>query len=756
MVQPNILHQFASWNNIFTLSVLTVDEVNMPDETYRNNEPSLQILRSGGGLGKNKVTTIYEDLIGGRLEYFIDNVNVEALIAPTNRTRSTNATLIEFTVTEPYSMGLFLQTLKIAAIQAGYQNYLAAPFLLAVEFIGWDDDGDALVTENGRNLRRMFPMKLTNVTFEVSGSGTVYSVEAIPWNEQGFLDNVAQAKTDIAIKGDTLVKLLQTGEQSLTTVMNGRFEEYRKQNNLQVSDELVITFPQEISSNFNAPTSPSNTGGSATTTPKKGGSGLFGKVLGAVVGGVIKGALNGTLDRSIGGLLTSFKSGDINGLFQSISGFLGAQAPQNFEAFLSMITGHIMTKSGIGEGLASIAQDEGSLNGIGGSRIVDSFTESGTAPMPQTGQVYDKNNKVFTRAKNVISNDERVFQFKSGTSIIRMIEEVVLTSNWAKEARAQSPDENGMIDWFKIECNTFLKPDPTYEQLNGEPAKVYNYRVVIYKVHSSVLQNPTDPGLNYDQLREKAVKVYNYIYTGENSDIINFDIKLNAAFFQYNMSDAGQNNLNFKTGGLQNRAVLEKDTQLTLAQPTSAISSTGQVLAVDQLQTSTQGSGGAGIDNSKIRWARAFHDSVLGSGSMDLVDLELEILGDPYFIVDSGMGNYSAPAADTNITEDGTAEYQRSECDVIVNFRTPIDYNDVTGGMTFPEDTIPVDAFSGLYRVVQVTNIFNDGKFTQRLKLLRRRNQPEDINQPATSDKSNKVVDATPEQTAYSPYSTQG
>jgi hypothetical protein len=85
MVKSNILHQFASYNNIFTLSVLTVDEVNMPDETYRSGEPSLQILKSGGGLGKNKVTTIYEELIGGRLEYFIDNVNIEALIAPTNK-----------------------------------------------------------------------------------------------------------------------------------------------------------------------------------------------------------------------------------------------------------------------------------------------------------------------------------------------------------------------------------------------------------------------------------------------------------------------------------------------------------------------------------------------------------------------------------------------------------------------------------------------------------------------------------------------
>jgi len=166
-IKPNMLHQFASFNNVFTLSVLTVDEVNMPDETYRVGEPLLQILRSGGG-AENKITTAYEDAIGKKLEYFIDDVSIEGLMVPNSKTRTTNATFIEFNVTEPYSMGLFLQTLQIAATTAGYTNYLQAPFLLTVEFIGYDDDGDILVVEDGRNLKRMFPLKFTNVEFNIA------------------------------------------------------------------------------------------------------------------------------------------------------------------------------------------------------------------------------------------------------------------------------------------------------------------------------------------------------------------------------------------------------------------------------------------------------------------------------------------------------------------------------------------------------------------------------------------------------------
>jgi len=199
-IKPNILHQFASFNNVFTLSVLTVDEVNMPDETYRVSEPVLQILRSGGG-ADNKVTTVYEDAIGKKLEYFIDDVSIEGLMVPNSKTRTTNATFIEFSVTEPYSMGLFLQTLQIAATTAGYTNYLQAPFLLTVEFIGYDDDGDILVVEDGRNLKRMFPLKFTSVEFGVNEKGSMYQVEAIPWNEQAFLDSVERTNTDLALKG---------------------------------------------------------------------------------------------------------------------------------------------------------------------------------------------------------------------------------------------------------------------------------------------------------------------------------------------------------------------------------------------------------------------------------------------------------------------------------------------------------------------------------------------------------------------------
>ena len=780
-IETNSLHQFSSFNTIFTLSCLTRDEIAVPNETYRSVGPANVIFQSGGTY-KNKVTTAYETAIGGQLEYYVDNVMIEALCVPNTKSRSTNATYIEFTVTEPYSMGLFLQTCQLAATASGFSNYQRAPYMLSMEFIGYDDDGDIIVTQSGQNLRRDIPIKLTNITFEVNQGGTVYTVEAMPWNEQAYLDDKTGVPIDISLKGNTIEKCLQSGEQSLCTIMNGHFEELRQQKKLPEADEFVITFPKDIATKFNPAQVSSATDAGATTKSKtgsKGGGGIFGSIASGAIGGIIGGALSGNKNigqaalggaiggilggnnilgglaggASIGGLLSNFKTGNVQGLFEGISGFLGAQAPQNFEGFLSMITGQVLTKSSIGETLAKIAQDPASLNNLGKAKIIDGHEEQGKAPMAQTGQVYDKKNKVMTRGKNVVSNDERVFEYPTGTSMIKIIEDVILTSQWAKELKDRAPDENGMVPWFRIDAETYCKPNPTHENVYGEDAKVFHYKVVEYLVHSSHLQGPGDPGVNYNSLREGAKIEYNYIYTVENTNIINFDIKFNDAFFQLLQADYGQGTVDFKTGGIQQNTVEKATENLTIKTNNSgANSATGSAAQSYTISTSSQGNGGAGIDNGKIRWARNFHDNILGSGSMDLVEVDLEIFGDPYFIVDTGMGNWTDTPGDLNSTASGQVEYQRSECDILLNFRTPIDYNPETGGMIFPEDTVPVQQFSGLYRVTHIVNEIRGGKFTQTLKLLRRRGQPEDTN--TTGDNPVKVKDSTPDQNIASPYTS--
>jgi hypothetical protein len=98
----------------------------------------------------------------------------------------------------------------------------------------------------------------------------------------------------------------------------------------------------------------------------------------------------------------------------------------------------------------------------------------------------------------------------------------------------------------------------------------------------------------------------------------------------------------------------------------------------------------------------------------------LEILGDPYWLVDSGMANHfsSSFAPTDQITEDGTMNYESGNVYIYLTFRTPIDVNTTSGLYDFSQ--IAEDSpFGGIYRIVQCENTFTDGNWKQKLKCIR-------------------------------------
>ena len=131
---------------------------------------------------------------------------------------------------------------------------------------------------------------------------------------------------------------------------------------------------------------------------------------------------------------------------------------------------------------------------------------------------------------------------------------------------------------------------------------------------------------------------------------------------------------------------------------------------------------------------------------VDLIKVDLKIWGDPYWLNDSGAGNYTAEQTEfINITKDGSMDYQSSEIDCILNFRTPFDLPNDDGFMVFEGKTIPTKAFSGLYQCIGVQSEFSGGKFEQTLSLIRRRNQeePKKSESPAQKTKTDKGLAIT-------------
>jgi len=696
----NQLEGFASYNYLFTLGCLNNLEINFPELTYRRRDPFVIIAKSGGGAGARKVTTPYER--PGRVEYYIEDVQIDSLVVANPRTRHTNAFSFTFKVIEPYSMGQFLQTLQRAALRAGHKNYLRAPFSLSIDFKGWDDNGNPGYVPMSR---RVFALSLVNVTFKVTEAGSEYEVQAIPWHEQGFADEIQSTQTDTSLIGRSVSELLQTGGSSLSTIINTRLLEGEEAGQTSTADQYLFVFPKSRVS--------------ATQL---------------VAGGAEQEDDEGATDQSAGGDESNPNQRELSEerkqqIYESITGIQNGTMPADFDAYLSQLLGIVVKRSNIGESIREYAEDEENMNEIGTSRIVQSFLDGGEQPFgrPRLSEVEGQPG-VFRRGNVTISDEGRTLTFGSGSRIQEIIEEIILVSEYGRKIATEEPDANGMMNWFKIEVDVFNVTDSTQVDRSGDVPKVYVYRIMPYKVNASRFMSPSRPTPGISNLTRQAVKEYNYYYTGENKDVIEFDIDIQAAFFTALGADYGQLSADSVQGPTNQLTAGNPDTVYQANEGSGdTISSSGSRQTRNVSETSSGNSGGGAQEHPETRIARDFNDAIVNSET-DLAVMQMTIWGDPYYLMDSGIGNYHAQESFLmNINSDGAMDYQNGEVDILVNFRTPIDIGD-DGYMRFPGGGfVPVGQFSGLYNVTQCTSYFQQGKFTQELQMLRRPNQEIDI-----------------------------
>ena len=100
-------------------------------------------------------------------------------------------------------------------------------------------------------------------------------------------------------------------------------------------------------------------------------------------------------------------------------------------------------------------------------------------------------------------------------------------------------------------------------------------------------------------------------------------------------------------------------------------------------------------------------------------------MGDPWYLSDSGIGNYQARSGVMMFDDEKKQmDYVRQQVFIYLNFRTPFDYDPVEqGGLLTSKGGMIVKPFSGLYRITEVNSEFNTGQFTQELVMIRAPNQ---------------------------------
>jgi len=653
--KPNVLTGAMSYVPLWTFAALTTEQVNNPD-LYRGQPVSSTsvVFSSAGRFDALRISTQF-----GAPEYYINNIDITSLIGPNQKTQNAAAHTFKFEVLEPYSMGLFLQSLQAAARNAGHLNYLNnCPYLLRLDFQGWDPAGKSFTVPS---LTKYFTIRLVNTTFECNEAGSKYQVECTPFNSAAFGDVINKVYKDINIVGSTVKEALVTGEQSLVKVINDLFKTQKVgDKTVAVADEIQILFPTSEGGTPPAP-QPENTS-KATMTP---------------------------------------------GAPPPTSPATPASAPAPGD------------------------------NAISGSDLGFTLSGGGNPTFMKPSEVMDANGNV-NREQVRINPKSRTLMFTQGQAITDVITEVIMNSEYVRKSAEQlKKNPDGTVAWFKLDAQVKFGQ---FDVLRGDYAKIVIFRVVQFNVHSSIFQNPSTAPQGYKELEKLVRKKYQYIFTGQNEEVLRFNLKFNNTFYTAVGGNPMLNKDNVDSG--KNASASEKQSVQAGEAGTDAAKSLDTAGGIKTIQPALLDGFGnrlpnASNNNDERRMiAQEFHNAFINSDT-DFIQVDLEILGDPYYLTDSGMGNYFAQAYDSSETVDGSMNYEGGSVYVYLALKSVVDVDQTSGlykfqtadgsGLTTNGSNATVSPYGGIYRINKVDHTFQDGVFKQRLALLRMSGQSIDF-----------------------------
>jgi hypothetical protein len=345
-------------------------------------------------------------------------------------------------------------------------------------------------------------------------------------------------------------------------------------------------------------------------------------------------------------------------------------------------------------------------------------SQGGTEKPKRAGDIYDDASGKIIRGKMSINPKEKSLQFSQDTSITNIIDQVILSTKEARDRATKEDliDSQGRVTWWKTNVDVLLLEDKLDPKLN-DYAKDITFRVQPYKIHHSAYLSPSGTSKGITACKSAAQKEYNYIYTGLNTDIIKFNIEIKHMLFT-----AIDPNKVEDSGGVQNNSVNQSKSGPTLTSKQSAGApnpSVGGGAAPAKFDMATGNipfKGGSGQTSTEQKIANEFYMAYLNSVG-NQINLDLEILGDPYFLPEVGYSNFHSESED-QVTENGTMNHEATDIWVVVNFRTPADPD--AGGAAaaksglyyFPEGQAP-SPFSGLFKVTKVEARFKGNLFTQ-------------------------------------------
>lgn len=410
------------------------------------------------------------------------------------------------------------------------------------------------------------------------------------------------------------------------------------------------------------------------------------------------------------------------------------------------------------QGTTAEIKEKEERNAIGAATFGFDASTGGHQNFSKPSDVYDEKTGVIHRDKMALNVTNKTFQFAQGQTLTGIINQVILSSQYAKAAMLPVNMENGFIKWWRLDVQIELK---NWDHLTAEYAKRYTFRVIPYLVHHSVFTNASATMIGYDAVEKKVCKEYNYIFTGQNVDIIKFDIQINNLFYTAVNPSTEKDSAkvsNNDSGGTVTQARVKTQAGDGKADLVNTPTSSHPRAMKSQALFNRPG-GGTGTATVQQVVAENFMAAFVQGSSADLITVNLEILGDLFWLVESGIGNYFSIPSENNsqVTESGSLNYEDGDVFVYLTFKTPSDVDERAGGYRFAAGGGSTSTFSGLYRVFRCESRFSDGTFKQVLSAVRMPGQvigsPAGTSGAGNSDNAFTTKIAEVEQDANSPTS---
>ena len=681
--RPNPLNDNASYTYSLNLHVLTKEDYHaMIDNPASSNwRPSKNLISEANRYTKNRDINFADD-------FYFDSLKLSTVIGLNHDNRGTNAIMVGFTIIEPYGMTLLDRIIDINTQELGIKNYLEAPYLLEINFFGYDDQGRQAKLSSHT---KWIPIKLVSFKIKASIKGAEYAIEAVPFNHQAQFETLQAIKTKFEVTAGTVKEYF---ENTLDDASKASVED-----SVRATRPTTSSAPDEVQydeqGNVIGTRAPADASGSAK-----------------------KGSVPSVKTKSFTAAYNAWNEAEVR------NGNANFADRIRFKIHPDIENSKIVdpSKNDVKDAPGTTAKDASKGNSN------NSATPADTVNLASTVHSLNQGTTVKSVINMVISQSEYI------------LNQVKDTATQGGDKSQDSDDKDKKTE--KINPFNLFKIIPKielgdYDEELGRWGKIVTYYIKKYKAY-----NNRDSRVE-KSLPPKAVKDYQYMYTGHNTDVINFDIDFNALYFTAINVDKGKTSAtNIAKTTDENK---NKDGR-TSTNNNGNIQPEKREMVAGTQQTSTGGALKRSATVNSASVIQGFYTSAAG----DMINVKLQITGDPEFIKQDDLFILPDDTRwNTNDEEDpqyvtGSTSLNMDSGEIFCNltFKTPRDFNDKTGRYLDTSGKYSVSKFSGYYKVIKVDSEFRGGKFTQTLDLVRYPNQADPVN----PDSKTKNVETTRKQ----------